>query len=250
MAHMAGTNVKVVIDLTNPKVLDDPVAGADFRVMDENGVTVMSWTDLATVSLGATIATVTVPAEFNELPSGVRRAAREVELLVTTAGGQEYLVGKTYILTNLQSDLRVGENTLMTLAGSDLEAHGAPDLKDWQVSARDDKEACLKEAYRRILCLPFLIEGQRRNLSTMTKEELLAIDSKVLEAIKKAQIVEAANIMSGEQDDREDGVILETIGQVKKMFGKTKKLDLGVCKKAFAYIAPYVDLSARKVTRS
>ena len=250
MSNLAGTSIEVTVGLKNPSNPNHILSFADYRIVDDQGGTLVDWTRLDGLAEGAESTVIVVPASANQLPSGVRVSAREIEVMVTTTDGYEYIVAKTYIVRGVVPELQIGENTLLNIAASDLFAIDTPGLSAWRAADREEKQACLKEAYRRITCLSFVIDGIRRNLSKMTRDEVLAIDAKILAAIKKAQIIEAANIMSGEQEDREDGVILETIGQVKKMFGKTKKLDLGLCKRAFSHVAPYVDISTRKVTRS
>lgn len=250
MANIAGTSIEVSVGLKNPNNPTHVLSAADYRIVDDQGVTILDWTRLDGLPEGAESTTISVPASANQLPVGVLTAAREIEVMVTATDGTEYIVAKTYVVRSMQSDLVIGENTLLNIAGSDLFAVDTPGVSDWLQGDREQKQACLKEAFRRLVALPFVFDGIRRNVGNMTKAEILAIDQKILMAMKRAQIVEAANILDGEPESREDGVLQETIGQVRKIFGTAKRLDLGISKKAFSHVAKYVDMSSKGVTRS
>lgn len=250
MANVAGTDIALTISLKNPVNPSHIVAMADYRVIDEEGTVLVDWQNLPTVSLGAESVTITVPASANALKENQTRGGREVEISVTTPNGEEYIVSKTYLLADRSGELAVGENTLVNLAGAELIVGEIPGLQAWTSANRNDRTAALIEAYRRIAGLPIHCDAFRGFLEDLTGNEVKTLDRKLLQAFSRAQLVEAENILAGEPNERSDGVVLETIGEVKKMFKNSKPLKLAVSRKTIDQIAAYVALGAKKVARA
>lgn len=120
MANVAGTSIELTVDLRHSDHPDWVVAKADYRIVDERGAVIADWTLLTGATLGQTSALVIVPAAANNLAEGQSRAGREIEVVVTTTTGEEYVVSKTYVIIGLGGDLKVGVNTAVNLAGAHL----------------------------------------------------------------------------------------------------------------------------------
>lgn len=203
------------------------------------------------------------------------REARTVELFVTDALGNTMIIARSYALE--PSDvLIVGLNSFQTLSQADLMALEIPNTLGWSEASVKDKIAALIEARVRICQLRFTLIGSNvnfgqdnlnyvpegawptpyagagmfmfnGNLALMTPANFVRLPPRFKTALSKAQVAEADAILGGDPVDkrRQEGLILESIGEVKQMFRSGKPLDLPVSKRALRYLSPFVSFSKR-----
>jgi hypothetical protein len=269
----------------NGNALD--VAAVDYRVIKQDGSEVLARTTLDTFS-GGSEAVVTVAAGLNaiayvdpatitaaQLDSVSVREVRTVELFLTV-GDNTVLLTKSYALEPADT-LVPGLNSFQGLAQAELVSLDIPSLDGWNGANEKDKIAALIEARQRICLLRFAIlnsnvnfgqdnlsyvpEGTyttpyagmfmfNGNLSLMTPATFVKLPPRFRSALCRAQVAEADSILGGSPLDarRQEGLLLESVGEVKQMFRAGKPLDLPVSRRALRYLGPFVSM-AKMLTR-
>lgn len=265
MGFLAGTDLAFTIPLTDDGGAAFVAASAEFRVLDGEHVQLTPYAPVPGFVAGSGSALVTVLAAQNALPAGVVEAAREIELRCTLADSSRKLVVKTYTLQAETGTLVRGVNTIVTLASADMLADRMTAASSWLSSNRKQKIAALIEAYGRLSKLrlipldnfyydrgsnPFRAHTAT-SLADLSVSEVMELDGKLLDALAHAQVAEADVILSGDPiaARRREGLILDTIGEVKQMFRGGKPLELPVSRRALDYLSAYVSLGAKVVGR-
>lgn len=252
MANVAGTSIELTINLKHPDHPECTVAKAEYRIVDEAGAVITDWTLLTGAMLGATSSLIVVPASANELPEGQSKAAREIEVCVTSTSGFEYVVGKTYIITSHVGELVPGVNTAVNLAGAQLLSTDIPNTAAWDSASRETRVTAMIEAYERLTRLRFVDCGFTGSLADLEPGDYARLDARVRRAIGLAQLAEADSIIAnpeGDQDDRQ-GVLMDSVGDVTRTFKTVRPVQLAVSKRALAYVSRYVDVVNRMVART
>jgi len=220
-----------------------------------------------------------VPADFGEadLDRYSTREVRTVELFLTLSGsGNVVTLSRSYALEPVDS-LMVGLNSFQTLAQAELTALDIPALSGWALASEQEKIAALVEARVRICRLNFSLlnsnvnwgqdslnyvpegvydtayaGGNRMflfggNLALLTPRQFSGLPVRLRAALNKAQVAEADTILAGNDVDskRQDGVTLETIGEVKQMYRTSKPLDLPVAKRTLRYLSLFIAFNQR-----
>lgn len=204
------------------------------------------------------------------------RETRTVELLLTVASNT-ILLNQAYALEPTDP-LVVGINSYQTFAQAELCALDIPNMAAWNAATDGDKIAALVDARSHINqlnfwmmnsnanwgqdALNFVPEGQfvtsfaaggghsflfNGNLALLTPTQFLKLPVRFLMALSKAQVAEADSIMGGDpvSERRKEGLLLESIGEVKQMYRSGKPLDLPVSKRALRYLSQFVSFSKR-----
>ena len=221
-----------------------------------------------------------VPATINssQIDQFSSREARTVELFLTDSNGNSLMVAKSYALES-SDPLIVGLNSFQTFSQADLTSLDIPNLDAWDSASEHDKIAALIDARSRICQLNFWLlnsnvnwgqdnmnyvpEGSYQtpyasgsksrmfifngNLSLLTPAQFSKLPARFLLALRKAQVTEANEIMGGNPVDerRREGLMLESIGEVKQMFRPSKPLDLPVSKRTLKYLSHFVTFAKR-----
>lgn len=260
--YVAGTDLSFQIALANDDGVPIEATTAEYAVLDGAGAVLQPLTSLA---VNGSEAEVEVEAAYNMLPAGVVSDAREIKLHCQTEAGL-VVVTHTYVIEAVSGALVRGGNTLVTLGTADMLASTMSGISGWKTATRRQKVSALLEAYKRLGKLrltrhdtefrdytsaPYPIAAAG-TLVDMTPSEVLALDAKMLAALSLGQVSEADAILSGDDavDRRSDGVILETIGDVKKMFRGSKPLPLVVNKRTMGYLSAYVSVSTKVIGRA
>lgn len=201
------------------------------------------------------------------------RESRTVELFVTDAAGNTVLLTKTYALEPAET-LIAGLNSFQSFSQAELVALDIPQLIGWNGANEKDKIAALIEARLQICQLRFSLlnsnvnfgqdnlnyvpEGSyptpyagmfmfNGNLALITPSNFVKMPPRFRLALCRAQVAQADAVLGGDPVDvrRKEGLILESIGEVKQMFRGGKPLDLPVSKRALKYLSPFVSFSQR-----
>jgi len=242
----------------------DPVTptGLSYHVEDENGSVVRA-AETISVDPTATEVAVVIPAAINFLPAGTVSGARTVILSITTTEGV-HEVSEIYTLRRPQR-LSVLENSFITYAKAVVVADDMPRLDSWNLASAPERQQALIEAFTRLTRLgyhvkyPEGVEGMSylndrilfdrtrispQMWSEMTTEWFGGLPKPFLEALAKAQVAEANELLSGDVvgAKRRLGLMSESIGESSMMFRPGKPLDLGVSRAALDYLTGYVDL--------
>ncbi|MCL2874771.1 MAG: hypothetical protein FWF12_00455 [Betaproteobacteria bacterium] len=283
--YLAGTPValSVVLRDRNGNALE--VAAIEYRVVKQDGTEVVARSPLtgfdggseATIEIPADINAVAVldPASITAsmIDAFFVRESRTVELFCVDAGGNTLLLTETYVLEPAET-LIAGLNSFQSFSQAELVAMDIPQLSGWGSANEKDKIAALIEARLQICQLRFDIlnsnvswgqdnlnyipEGTyptpyagmfmfSGDLTLITPSNFVKLPPRFKMALCRAQVAQADAVLGGDPTDirRKEGLILETIGEVKQMFRGGKPLDLPVSKRALKYLSPFVSFSKR-----
>jgi hypothetical protein len=206
------------------------------------------------------------------------REARVAELSCTLASGNTIVINVTYGLEH-QDPLRVGINSFQPLTKAELTAMDISNLTGWNAASDQDKIAAMITARNHICQLNFWLlnsntnwgqdnmnyvpEGAYQtqyasagannmfvfngNLGLLTPLQYGRLPERFKTALRLAQVAEADSILGGDPVElrRREGLLLESIGEVKQMFRTGKPLDLPVSKRALRYLSAFVTFSKR-----
>ena len=258
---LAGTSVALTVPLQDASGNPLEVASVEYRIVKHDGSEILARTGLMGFAGGAEVV-VEIPASLNEVapidPTTITadqiealfvRESRTVELFLTDPVGNVRLFSASYALEPV-STLIPGLNSFQSFSQASLVALDIPALAGWRGAADKDKIAALIEARIRICQLRFtnISEGADvGGLATVTPLQFGSLSARFRLALCRAQVVEADAILGGDPVDvrRKEGLILESIGEVKQMFRGGKPLELPVSKRALKYLSPFVSFSQR-----
>lgn len=246
------TQVEVSIPLLDRGNDAIVASSVSYRVIDEAGVELVALVNSATFQAGDEFVSVTVPALKNALAIGAVRGIRSIELTCTVAGNKVQL---SYVyLIESATPLVTGVNSFQTLEQAKLSALNIYHIDGWKAAPDDQRITALVEARAKIALLNLIgttqnqrnVEYSPTSLLAMSQAQFLTLPTEFIQALRMAQVAEANDILSyldSTSHKRNEGVMLDTIGEVKQMFRSTKPLDLPVCKTALGYLAKYTRFS-------
>lgn len=265
----AGSPVSLVVPLQDRNGGLIEASAVEYRITKQGGEEVLPRTALIGFAGDAEV-TIDIPGALNELApieaeTLALREVRNVELYLTIAGGTAQ-ISKSYILERIDA-LVSGLNSFQTLPEAEMNALDVPGLNGWAAASERDKLAALVDARLRIVQLrfvsfdwsqdslqyafdgrttagPFAFEG---DLGDLRPADYARLPERFRLALCKAQVVEADALLGGDPVDvrRQEGLMLESIGEVKQMFRPGKPLDLPVSKRALRYLSPYISFAKR-----
>lgn len=282
---LAGTPVALTVALQDRNGNALEVASIEYRIVKQDGSEVVARAPLASFGGGSEAvievpAEINAVAEINpaavtaaQIDSFFVRESRTVELFCTDGIGNTVLLNKTYALEPAET-LIAGLNSFQSFSQAELVAMDIPQLAGWNSSGEKDKIAALIEARLQICQLRFNIinsnvnwgqdnlnyvpEGAyptpyagmfmfNGNLALITPSNFAHLPPRFKLALCRAQVAQADAVLGGDPVDvrRKEGLILESIGEVKQMFRGGKPLDLPVSRRALKYLSPFVSFSQR-----
>ena len=282
---LAGTPVALTVALQDRNGNALEAASVEYRIVKQDGSEALAKTTLDSFGGGseavievpaglnavATIDPSVITAGM--IDSFFVRESRTVELFVTDGVGNTVLLTKTYALEPAET-LIAGLNSFQSFSQAELVAMDIPQLTGWNGANEKDKIAALIEARLQICQLRFTLlnsnvnfgqdnlnyvpEGSyptpyagmfmfNGNLALITPSNFVKMPPRFKLALCRAQIAQADSILGGDPVDvrRKEGLILESIGEVKQMFRGGKPLDLPVSRRALKYLSPFVSFSQR-----
>lgn len=272
----AGTQVLLSVPLQDASGNLINVASVSYHVADEAGVQVLSTTALDDFAPDSPSADIVVPAENNTLSGGALRGLRSVQLQCVTDDGNTINLQAAYALA-AGDPLVVGTNSFCTFVQAEFAAMSIPSLDSWKNASDDDKLAALMDARAHIVQLSFaplnsnvnwgqdslnyIPEGTyttdyvgnsnmflfNGNLDLLRADQFASLPTRFVNALVKAQIVEADYILGGGdvEKKRQDGLIMDNIGESRQMFRQGKPLSLPVSRRALAFLSYYVIFAKR-----
>lgn len=237
----------------------------------------------ATITLSSLVNTLDpVPtiSSVSQVDTYLVREVRTVEMFLNV-GGNTTVLTSSYALQPLET-LVVGINSFQGLALAELTALDIPNTPGWNNASERDKTAALIDARIHICQLnfwmlnsnvawgqdnlnyvpegsymtpyatasgggPFAFNG---NLALLTPAQFINLPGRFKTALCRAQIAESDSILGGDLigEKRRDGIVVDTIGDVKQMFRQSKPLDLPCSHRALEYLSQYVTF-AKKLGR-
>ncbi|MDY7537610.1 hypothetical protein RGU72_04995 [Undibacterium sp. 5I1] len=275
---LAGTAVNLITVLSDKSGNPLKVTSIEYRISDESGTELVPLQALSGFVAESPQAVIEVSAENNIIADTAASGLRAVELHCVVAGNT--IVINTGYIVELADPLVVGTNSFQTYAQAEFNAVSLPNLAGWDKSSESERMAALSDARDHIVqlsftqlnsnvnwgqdSLNFVPEGTystnyvsngdmflfNGNLALLTPLQFSKLPDKFKLALSKAQIVEADSILGGNVVDsrRREGLLLESIGEVKQMYRSGKPLDLPVSRRALSYLSYFVTFS-KKVGR-
>lgn len=192
--------------------------------------------------------------EVNALEEETSRDIRIICLKAKTKTGAVFSLEYAYGLT-IADPLQVGVNSFMTYRQAQKMAMDMPKLNNWEATSQSQRISALLEAKQRICRLAFdfgqIRPDMTKNLEDLSVEDFEALPIKFKAALKKAQLAEANDVLEVDSiaERRRQGLILETIGEVKQMFSSIIPAQMAVSSKAMSYLSRYL-VSGKKIGRS
>lgn len=230
-----------------------------------------------------TISEVTIQTseEVNTLKEETSRDIRIICLKAKTKTGAVFSLEYAYGLT-IADPLTVGVNSFMTYRQAQKMAMDMPKLNNWESMSQSQRISALLEAKQRICRLAFDfgqvqldmtkqdyvvqaagkprcvqvgeifgVYGGSVKLEDLSVEDFEALPTKFRTALMQAQLAEANDVLEVDSiaERRRQGLILETIGEVKQMFSSIIPAQMAVSSKAMSYLSRYL-ASGKKIGRS
>ncbi|MFA9261784.1 MAG: hypothetical protein ACEQSB_00290 [Undibacterium sp.] len=224
-------------------------------LLDENSSTVLNLGSL-TFDANEGQIEIEIPAANNTLVTGVSRGARILVVSMATASG--VVKKKTEYLILGESSLTVMKNSFMTMSGANLIAQDAINLSGWNLASENMKSGALISAFDRIckLSLRFRSDGVYADETTilasnwvyLTQSDFLGWPSFFTDKLKRAQLLEANEILQGDEVGRRhaSGISSETIGESSVTL-RAGYLSFGVSRSALSELSGFIYYSNRIV---
>ena len=225
--------------------------------------------------------TVLTSEDVNTLNEDSSRDIRIICLKAKTKTGAVFSLEYAYGLT-VSDPLQVGVNSFMTYRQAQKLAMDMPKLNNWESMSQSQRISALLEAKQRICRLSFDfgqvqldmtkqdyvvqaagkprcvkvgeifgVYGGSVKLEDLSVEDFEALPTKFRTALMQAQLAEANDVLEVDSiaERRRQGLILETIGEVKQMFSSIIPAQMAVSSKAMSYLSRYL-ASGKKIGRS
>jgi hypothetical protein len=271
----AGTAVTYTVPLQDPSGNPLTFESISYRITDENGVELVPSTAL-TFDAGSDSAFISVTAAVNTLPAGSARGLRNIEMQCLDENGNTVNLRAAYVV-ELADPLVVGVNSFMTYTQAEFTAMSLPDLDSWFMADERSRIAALMDARAHIVqlsftplnsnvnwgqdSLNFIPEGTystdyvgnsnmflfNGNLDLLRPEQFASLPTRFVDALKRAQVVEADFILGGNsiEQKRREGLIQDNIGESRQTFRQSRPLQLPVCRRALGYLSYFVTFAKR-----
>lgn len=270
---LAGKDVSQLVDLVDGDGNQLNVSSISYRVTDEVEAEVIPLTVLGGFVAGGAQATVVIPAASNTLGDGVARGLRAIELQCLV-GGNTVVLRSAYTI-EVADPLVIGLNSFQSLAAAEFASQTIASIPGWAGASTQQRIAAMIQA-RHNICrlnfapigtnkfwgmnsLNFIPEGTRDtnyigdsylfggDLSMVTPEQFVKLPKMLLDALCVAQVVEADVLLGGDpiETRRQQGLVLDTVGESKQMFRTGKPLELPVSRRALGYLGRFITFSQR-----
>jgi hypothetical protein len=265
MRYVAGSDLSLLVPLADADGNPITATAAEFAVFDGNDVALVPFTPITPFTPGESV-TVEVSELTNTIAAGVLKEVRVISVRCATSQGIK-MASLTYILESQSGTLVRGVNTLVSLGTADMLAADMTRSQSWTNATRQQKINALIEAFARLGKLrltPIDDDGvngyvnknpfkktRSTSITDLSVTEILALDGKFLAALSYAQVAEADVILSGDSiaERRREGLVADTIGEVKQQYKNGKPLELPISRRALDYLTPYTSLGVKAVGR-
>jgi hypothetical protein len=264
-SYTPGLPVAITLALVDSAGVALTPTALKYRVIDEDETALVDWTDIAVADPVQTEVTISISGVLNILTPPAVRGARTAEVEVTTAGGTVTLSDTVAIQGS--TALAHGQNTFLTFTAAQLLSRDFADnsMPGWLMTQgnRAQQEAALIEAFDRIVRLPIELQWDDTQsilnidtefttsygpylLRNLTATQVLNLYPQMLEGLRKAQLVEADEILNGDpiRTARKNGALSMTVGESSQFFRTSKPLDLGVSERALAFVSRWIRIGA------
>ena len=270
---LAVNSVSYYVTDMNENVIVPATALGSFTALDA----------VASITVPGADNTITDPPAANAITSAQidqfnTRELRTVVLECLLSSGNTVVLKQSYGIEH-PDPLTVGLNSFLTLPNAELLSLDMTGLSAWSGASDQEKIGALITARQRICQLnfwllnsntnwgqdnmnyvpegayqtPYASAGQNNmfifngNLGLLTPKQFSNLPARFQTALKYGQVAEADFLLGGSDTlkKRQEGMILDEIGDVKQMYRAAKPLDLPVSKKTLWYLSAFVTFSKR-----
>lgn len=189
-----------------------------------------------------------VDAQYNDIGTETK-GLRTVTLKVKDAEGIAYDEDHRYYLL-AERRLVMGENSILNFTQALLMVPDLTELNGWYDAADDNaRKAALREAYELLSEFNLNESFVYNSIAKYSKEELEALDERVLNNFRRAQMLHADYLLGGDPEKmmREKGVISNSAGESTMFLRTTKQINYGISDRAYRYISKYLATTTRLV---
>lgn len=206
------------------------------------------------------------------------REVRTVKLYCLLSSNNTITLTASYVLEH-SDPLRVGINSFQALPYAELTVMDIPNTPGWDGASDQDKIGAMVAARNHICQLnfwllnsntnwgqdnlnfvpdgsylsPYVSAGNNSmfifngNLALLTPLQYSHLPARFQMALRLGQVAEADSLLGGDplSQRRQDGLLLESVGDVKQMFRAGKPIELPVSKRALRYLSAFVTMSKR-----
>jgi hypothetical protein len=229
---------------------------------DAEGVQLLAEAALDPLAIGEEKLTIKVPGANNTLASGETRTIRVVRARVRLPSVSDaWVTYESYYIVAAAEELQLQVNSFQTMGQALLASSQMTGIDTFMGASRQDKTRALIDAWKSLVTLRYhtVTDETTQNritdfpgsdpgdLKLMSAQEFQSLDPRLIEALRRAQIVEADYRLSngGIDQHRRAGLISTSIGEVSQMFRMGKPMDLAVSARALRELRGYVFLSPR-----
>lgn len=268
-AFLRATDVFLTVLLQDHSGNPLSVASVEARITNGEDVVIVERYLLADFVATSHEVTVKVDAVNNELAIGQTRGVRGVDLFLTTTDGNTVAWHTGYVLMGA-NPLQTGVNSFQSYLSAQALTLDVPNLIGFVEASEQERTAALIEAHDRISGLSFSVlnrrgqeyleyaeEGVRDvgsnlfgfagDIREVSPAQFMTLLPEFRQALAKAQLVEADVILGGDpiEAKRQQGLILDSIGESRQMFRRGTPLNLQVSRRALAYLSRFIITSKR-----
>jgi hypothetical protein len=197
--------------------------------------------------------------------------SRTIQLTCVDALGNTFMLSASYVLRPVDV-LVMGLNSFQSYAQAQLTRRFIANCPGWDAADEDARTAAMIEARDHLVRLNYYLlntnvnfgqdslnyipEGQYVSqyaatnslfmfngmLGLLTPQQFSQLPNRFIIALQKAQVAEADYILQPDpiEQRRQEGLVVESIGQTKQMFRGAKPLQLPACRKAMSYLSYFL----------
>lgn len=245
-------------DLNNAPVVPTEVRAVLFdgeeQVMEDFGA--------VTFNLVDGFATITILAQLNELTDLEPREARVLLVDLITASGT--ISKRSSYIIQAEQTLEIMANSFQTLETAEIAAIDMINLSGWHGAENESKTSALVDAYNKITQIPMTyysvvaengVPDERSDVGltrdswfSMTYNGFQALPARFRRALRRAQLLEANEIILGDniQRKRTAGIVTETIGESSVTL-RGNKMNFGLSDQAMSALTGFIRFDFRIV---
>jgi hypothetical protein len=218
------------------------VKSIKYTVYDATGVVIYTSTDPVTLGSGET--NVVIDGDLNKTTA--KYDIRSVKFELTTDSGT-YVINQFYEIEGDVLKLTPFVDSFMTFSESMLvKRRLSLPTPYFDALEDDDKAVALENAYGRLAALRYGCLAGTQSLLDLDFQQVLALDPGFVEALKKAQLLEANHLVEVNpvKDKIRAGIISETIGESSMFFKQngvdTRSIYPGISDDAYPLLGKYL----------
>lgn len=231
--------ISVLLTTPNSDVVTD-AAGATYRVLGSLGQELFPSEPLA-LTAGVSMVEIEVDAAKNTLLPGEIRSYRQIEVSFTS-GGKLFVSFEEYLI-EARDALIPNVNSFQTYAEAMVAASEITGIQTLYDATRREQSNALINSYRILSRMLYNVRGTRISFPMISLDAFQALPVSFADAIKMAQIIEAAEALDEFSilKKRQQGLMSESIGESSMMFRPEKVLNIPVTRRSMDILRPYLD---------